>query len=51
MQRLIELRSEHLYDKRPLGKSHVLSHNGALNWESFNKLWSEAVEVYWQNHP
>lgn len=50
MQRLIELRNENLYDQIPLGKLHVLSPNGALSWESFNRLWSDAFEVYAQNH-
>lgn len=50
MNKLIKLRNEHLYDKKPLGKLHVLSPNCALNWESFNRLWSDAFEVYSQNH-
>lgn len=50
MQHLIELRNEYLYNKVPLGKLYILSPNGALNWESFNKLWSVAFDVYWENH-
>jgi len=50
IQNIIELKCENLYDKKLLGKLHVLTPNGALNWESFNKLWSDAFAVYWQYH-
>jgi hypothetical protein len=46
MQSYIELKNEHLFNKIPLGKFIARSPNGALNWESFNKLWNEAHEVY-----
>lgn len=47
---LSELRDEHLYEKAPLGKLYVLKPNGALCWESFNEIWIDAFEVYWQHH-
>lgn len=50
MKDLFKLRNKHLYDEKPLGKSIVISPNAALNWESFNKLWTVAFEVYWENH-
>lgn len=46
MQHLNDLSSKYLYEKNPFGKSYILRPNGALNWESFNMLWSEGHSVY-----
>ena len=47
---LKKLINEHLYDKESLGNLSVLKPNNALSWESFNELWSNAFDVYWQYH-
>jgi len=50
IQGLIDLKKEHLYDKKQLGELYVLSPNGALNWDSFDKLWNDSLEIYLQGH-
>lgn len=50
MERLIELSHEYLCSKERLGKIHVLKPNNALSWESFNLLWNEASQIYWEYH-
>ena len=49
-KKLAKLQREQLYSKVPIGKTlAMLRPNGALRWESFNKLWSLASKAY-QNH-
>ncbi len=40
--------SENLYDRVPLGAGTVLRPNEALNWDSFNLMWSKAMSAYFK---
>ncbi len=50
LKHLSKLQTKHLFDKVPFGKLHILKPNTALKWESFDRLWRDASEVYWQYH-
>jgi hypothetical protein len=47
--RFTALRSDALYDRKPLGKRYVLTPNGALSWNGFDRLWRQGAELY--KHP
>jgi len=45
--RHLELSNEHLFDKKPLGSTHVLQPNHALDWEGYTSLWNRVHNAYW----
>jgi hypothetical protein len=47
--RLNALRTEALYDRKPLGRQYTLAPNGALSWDGFDRLWRNGGEFY--EHP
>ena len=40
---------ENLYDRVPLGTFTALKPNDALDWESFNGMWSKAMNEYFDS--
>ncbi len=45
-----ELVRERLHDRKPFGRSHILSPNNALSWDGYDELWRVAAAVFWQNY-
>ena len=43
-----KLIDENLFDRVPLGSISILQPNKALNWNSFNSMWSTAMGAYFR---